>query len=132
MLLGAEHLMTAMSIKLGPALKICEQVKALKDEIAKNWRQSVVNNVLLEPVSDNLNNNASLDPTTDGDNDEESNPANNVNKVDDVPTAPKANGNKKVVLKLGPTIFVEKEFLSESDDEENLVMDISDTEENLC
>ena len=36
MLLGAEHLMTAMSIKLGPALKICEQVKALKDEIAKN------------------------------------------------------------------------------------------------
>ena len=92
----------------------------------------MVNNVLLEPVSDNLNNNASLDPSPDDDNDEETNPANNVNKVDDVPTAPKANGNKKVVLKLGPTIFVEKEFLSESDDEENLVMDISDTEENLC
>ena len=91
----------------------------------------MVNNVLLEPVSDNLNNNASLDPSPDDDNDEETNPANNVNKVDDVPTAPKANGNKKVVLKLGPTIFVEKEFLSESD-EENLVMDISDTEENLC
>jgi len=86
----------------------------------------VVNNVLLEPVSDNLNNNASLDPSPDDDNDEETPPA------DDVPTAPKANGNKKVVLKLGPTIFVEKEFLSESDDEENLVMDISDTEENLC
>jgi len=92
----------------------------------------VVNNVLLEPVSDNLNNNASLDPSPDGDNDKETHPANNVSKVDDVPTAPKANGNKKVVLKLGPTIFVEKEFLSESDDEENLVMDISDTEENLC
>ena len=92
----------------------------------------MVNNVLLEPVSDNLNNNASLDPSPDDDNDEETIPANNVNKVDDVPTAPKANGNKKVVLKLGPTIFVEKEFLSESDDEENLVMDISDTEENLC
>jgi len=92
----------------------------------------VVNNVLLEPVSDNLNNNASLDPSPDDDNDEETNPANDVNKVDDVPTAPKVNGNKKVVLKLGPTIFVEKELLSESDDEENLVMDISDTEENLC
>ena len=36
MLLGAEHLMSAMSIKLGPALKICEQVKVLKDEINKN------------------------------------------------------------------------------------------------
>ena len=92
----------------------------------------MVNNVLLEPVSDNLNNNASLDPSPDDDNDEETNLALNVNKVDNVPTAPKANGNKKVVLKLGPTIFVEKEFLSESDDEENLVMDISDTEENLC
>ena len=92
----------------------------------------MVNNVLLEPVSDNLNNNASLDPSPDDDNDEETIPALNVNKVNDVSTAPKANGNKKVVLKLGPTIFVEKEFLSESDDEENLVMDISDTEENLC
>ena len=92
----------------------------------------MVNNVLLDPVSDNLNNNASLDPSPDNHNDEETNPDNNVSKVDYVPTAPKVNGNKKVVLKLGPTIFVEKEFLSESDDEENLVMDISDTEENLC
>merc|ERR1719499_1470398 len=36
MLLQADHLMTAMSIKLGPALKICEQVKQLKDELNKN------------------------------------------------------------------------------------------------
>ena len=36
MLLGPDHLMTAMSIKLGPALKICEQVKLLRDEFAKN------------------------------------------------------------------------------------------------
>merc|ERR1719317_528137 len=36
MLLQADHLMTAMSIKLGPALKICEQVKHLKDELNKN------------------------------------------------------------------------------------------------
>jgi len=36
MLLQADHLMSAMSIKLGPALKICEQVKVLKDELAKN------------------------------------------------------------------------------------------------
>ena len=36
MLLQADHLMTAMSIKLGPALKICEQVKQLKDDLAKN------------------------------------------------------------------------------------------------
>ena len=93
----------------------------------------MVNNVLLEPVSDNLNINTSLDPSSDNDYcSKETHPTNNVSKVDDVPTAPKANGNKKVVLKLGPTIFVEKEFLSESDDEENLVMDISDTEENLC
>merc|ERR1719384_1636361 len=36
MLLQADHLMTAMSIKLGPALKICQEVKSLKDELAKN------------------------------------------------------------------------------------------------
>merc|ERR1719356_1402521 len=36
MLLQADHLMTAMSIKLGPALKICEQVKQLKDDLNKN------------------------------------------------------------------------------------------------
>ena len=36
MLLQADHLMSAMSIKLGPALKICQEVKSLKDELAKN------------------------------------------------------------------------------------------------
>jgi len=36
MLLQADHLMSAMSIRLGPALKICEQVKQLKDDLAKN------------------------------------------------------------------------------------------------
>ena len=59
----------------------------------------MVNNVLLEPVSDNLNNNASLDPSPDDDNDEETNPANNVNTVDDVPTVrideTKARGKRR-------------------------------------
>ncbi len=32
MLLKEDHLMTAMSIKLGPALKICAKINALKDE----------------------------------------------------------------------------------------------------
>merc|ERR1719458_1246309 len=36
MLLQADHLMSAMSIKLGPALKICEQVNQLKSDFAKN------------------------------------------------------------------------------------------------
>merc|ERR1719192_1217549 len=36
MLLQADHLMSAMSIKLGPALKICEQVNQLKNDLAKN------------------------------------------------------------------------------------------------
>ena len=35
MLLQADHLMTAMSIKLGPALKICQEVKALMDANSK-------------------------------------------------------------------------------------------------
>merc|ERR1719319_1477149 len=36
MLLQADHLMSAMSIKLGPALKICERVNQLKSDFAKN------------------------------------------------------------------------------------------------
>ena len=36
MLLKADHLMTAMSIKLGPALKICSQIEKMREELAKN------------------------------------------------------------------------------------------------
>jgi len=35
MLLKADHLMTAMSIKLGPALKICSHIEQIRDELAK-------------------------------------------------------------------------------------------------
>ena len=34
MLLKEDHLMTAMSIKLGPALKICARINQLKDELS--------------------------------------------------------------------------------------------------
>ena len=34
MLLKEDHLMTAMSIKLGPALKICARINTLKDELS--------------------------------------------------------------------------------------------------
>ena len=36
MLLKADHLMSAMSIKLGPALKICSAIEGMRDEISKN------------------------------------------------------------------------------------------------
>ena len=32
MLLKEDHLMTAMNIKLGPALKICAKINALREE----------------------------------------------------------------------------------------------------
>jgi len=36
MLLKADHLMSAMSIKLGPALKICSAIEGMRDELSKN------------------------------------------------------------------------------------------------
>ena len=36
MLLKADHLMTAMSIKLGPALKICSHITQIREELNKN------------------------------------------------------------------------------------------------
>lgn len=33
MLLREDHLMSAMNMKLGPALKICSRITSLKDEI---------------------------------------------------------------------------------------------------
>merc|ERR1712212_1402387 len=36
MLLKADHLMTAMSIKLGPALKICSHIEQIREELNKN------------------------------------------------------------------------------------------------
>ena len=35
MLLKADHLMSAMSIKLGPALKICAKIEAIRSEKAQ-------------------------------------------------------------------------------------------------
>jgi len=51
-------------------------------------------------------------------------------RTDKLNNTPKNSANKKLVLKLGSTILAEKDLFSESD-EENLVMDFSDTEENL-
>jgi hypothetical protein len=34
MLLKEDHLMTAMSLRLGPALKICARINALKEELS--------------------------------------------------------------------------------------------------
>ena len=36
MLLKADHLMSAMSIKLGPALKICSAIEGMREELSKN------------------------------------------------------------------------------------------------
>ena len=36
MLLKADHLMSAMSIKLGPALKICNAIEAMREELKQN------------------------------------------------------------------------------------------------
>lgn len=36
MLLKADHLMSAMAIKLGPALKICSQIQAMREELHIN------------------------------------------------------------------------------------------------
>ena len=36
MLLKADHLMSAMSIKLGPALKICRHIEQIREELNKN------------------------------------------------------------------------------------------------
>lgn len=36
MLLKADHLMSAMSIKLGPALKICSAINAMREELKQN------------------------------------------------------------------------------------------------
>jgi len=36
MLLKADHLMAAMSIKLGPALKICSHIEQIREELNKN------------------------------------------------------------------------------------------------
>lgn len=37
LLLKADHLMTAMSMKLGPALKICARIEQLKNLAADKW-----------------------------------------------------------------------------------------------
>ena len=36
MLLKADHLMSAMAIKLGPALKICNAIEAMREELKQN------------------------------------------------------------------------------------------------
>jgi hypothetical protein len=36
MLLKADHLMTAMAIKLGPALKICSHIEQIREELNRN------------------------------------------------------------------------------------------------
>jgi hypothetical protein len=36
MLLKADHLMSAMSIKLGPALKICSHIEQIREELNRN------------------------------------------------------------------------------------------------
>lgn len=36
MLLKADHLMSAMAIKLGPALKICNAIDAMREELKQN------------------------------------------------------------------------------------------------
>ena len=48
MLLKADHLMSAMSIKLGPALKICSAIEGMRDEISKNWRRAHKKRVLFK------------------------------------------------------------------------------------
>jgi len=182
MLLQADHLMSAMSIKLGPALKICEQVKVLKDELAKNWRQAAIKNSLnqseggnspLKVVSTNGKpqfcqsemKNVQISDCADAlkqDCDKGLlQSANHVIKQEIKSTNQKASnghvkfsgeealkikaeplpnqtsnlscisseGNfhssKKIVLKFGKTVLAEKDYLSESD-EENLVMDFSE------
>ena len=41
MLLKADHLMSAMAIKLGPALKICSAIDAMREEL----KQVISNNI---------------------------------------------------------------------------------------
>ena len=45
MLLKADHLMSAMQIKLGPALKICNAIEAMREELKQNWRRAHRNRV---------------------------------------------------------------------------------------
>ena len=138
MLLQADHLMTAMSIKLGPALKICEQVKQLKDELNKNWRQLAAFNVLETCTTTNADvvGQGEVDNELirskkcvqfnstgwDGHNDSDSPHWTNGAKAADKAAVP------KILFKAGSSLLGEAEFLSESE-EENLVMDFSDTDE---
>ena len=39
MLLKADHLMSAMSIKLGPALKICSAVDAMREVLSRGYKK---------------------------------------------------------------------------------------------
>ena len=48
MLLKADHLMSAMSIKLGPALKICSAIDAMREELKQNWRKAHKKRVLFK------------------------------------------------------------------------------------
>ena len=70
MLLKADHLMSAMAIKLGPALKICRAIEEMRGELNKNWRRAHRKRVLFKlgsklvgevDVIEEQNNNA---PTT--------------------------------------------------------------------
>ena len=48
MLLKADHLMSAMAIKLGPALKICNAIEAMREELKQNWRRAHRKRVLFK------------------------------------------------------------------------------------
>ena len=111
-------------LKLGPALKICQEVKSLKDELAKNWRQ--------------------LAAAGDSRRQLEHSDANKISKCEaEIKLEPglrkveKVEKSRKVVIKLGQTVLAEKDFTSESDDDrdddddhddEHLVMDLPGVE----
>ena len=71
MLLKADHLMSAMAIKLGPALKICNAIEAMREELKQNWRRAHRKRVLfklgtklvgeVDVIEQNDNNNESAD-----------------------------------------------------------------------
>ena len=77
MLLKADHLMSAMAIKLGPALKICNAIEAMREELKQNWRRAHRKRVLFKlgaklvgevDVVEERNNNGNSSSSKDGEN----------------------------------------------------------------
>jgi hypothetical protein len=48
MLLKADHLMSAMAIKLGPALKICSAIDEMREALKQNWRRAKKRRILFK------------------------------------------------------------------------------------